>query len=385
MTLSAYSSFAAEADKPIVGIEKTQPASGPFVKIDGGFMVPYKTTIPGTDAEFEMIPVPGGKFKMGSPDSEKGRNKNEGPQVDVTLEPFWIGKYEVTWAEYKQFMSLYNVFKDFQKTDLRPLTKENEPEAVTAPSKLYDPTFTFEKGDRPQLPAVSMSQHAAKQYTKWVSRLTGQFYRLPWEVEWEYACRAGTTTTYSCGDDLKQLDDYAWTSANSDEKPHEVGQKKPNPWGLYDMHGNVAEWCLDELVDDSYKKHAGKSVTAADVAVWPKKLFPRVVRGGSWDDKPEDARSAARTGSNDKEWTETDPNLPKSPWWLTDGMALSLGMRIMRPLKAPPTAEHVKFWEADLESIRDAEEARIKQGRGARGPVDPTLPAVIKKFEENQK
>ncbi|HZZ73155.1 MAG TPA: formylglycine-generating enzyme family protein [Pirellulales bacterium] len=364
------------------GLVDQQPASGRFVKTDLGYMVPYKAKIPNTEIEFEMVPVPGGKFLLGSPASEKGRKADEGPQIEVVVEPFWIGKYEVTWSEYKPFMNLYTAFKEFQSNNLRGVTKDNDADAVTAPSRLYDSTFTFEKGDRPKLPAVSMSQYAAKQYTKWISLATGQFYRLPWEAEWEYACRAGSKTAYCFGDDVSKLGEYAWTTENSDEKPHEVGQKKPNAWGLYDMHGNVAEWCLDELVEDAYQKHAGKTVTVAEEAVWPTKLYPRVIRGGSWDNDAADARSAARIPSNDKEWTDTDPNLPKSPWWLTDGMALSLGMRVIRPLHAPATAaDKAKYWEADIPSIRSAADQRMAQGRGARGVVDPGLPAAIKKLE----
>ena len=92
--------------KPKLGVSSEQPAEGPFVKIDDGFMVPYKATIPGTNTTFEMIPVPGGTFTMGSPEDEEGRSQDEGPQFEVVVKPFWMGKHEVTWDEYKRFMDM---------------------------------------------------------------------------------------------------------------------------------------------------------------------------------------------------------------------------------------------------------------------------------------
>ena len=102
-------------DLPL-GIVKEQPADGRFVKTDQGFMVPYTTTIPGTEVEFEMVPIPGGTFLMGSPESEDDRRSDEGPQFHVVVEPFWMGKHEVTWAEYKKYMELDKHFKSFQQT-----------------------------------------------------------------------------------------------------------------------------------------------------------------------------------------------------------------------------------------------------------------------------
>ena len=162
-------------------------------------------------------------------------------------------------------------------------------------------------------PAICMTQFAAKMYCKWLSAKTGRYYRLPTEAEWEYACRAGTTTAYSFGDDPEKLGDYAWYFDNSDEKYHKVGQKKPNPWGLYDMHGNVAEWCLDQYVADRYKQLGGKLVENPLVAVT--KTYPQVVRGGSWADEAPLLRSAARRGSS-KDWKSQDPQIPQSIWYL---------------------------------------------------------------------
>jgi formylglycine-generating enzyme len=378
---------ATSADSATPGLVREQPKEGRFVKTTEGFMVPYMATIPGTEVEFEMVPIAGGKFTMGSPDSEKGRKPAEGPQFEVAIEPFWMGKFEITWAEYREFMKMTDVFKGFeaQKPQLRVVTKDNEADAVTSPSNLYDPTFTFRNGQKPRLPAVTMSQYAAKQYTKWLSRLTGDFYRLPTEAEWEYAARAGQKTAYFFGDDPAQLGKYAWFFDNSTETTHEVGQKQPSPWGLYDIYGNAGEWVLDQYLPEGYKKFGGRATTWKDAIVWPTKLFPRVLRGGSWDADAADCRSAARRPSSDDEWRETDPNSPKSPWWFTEPEALGVGFRIIRPLKPAPEADRAKYWDADLPSIVADAKDRLDQGRGARGLVDPSLPEAVQKLDEQKK
>jgi formylglycine-generating enzyme required for sulfatase activity len=357
------------ADEP--GLVAQPPSGVRAVKTDRGFMVPYKITIPGSGVTFEMIPVPGGKFKMGSPASEKGRKDDEGPQVEIEISPFWIGKHEVTWAEYKTWMDIIDLFKETPPTKTKPVTDANRVDAVTAPSKLYDPTFTFTNGEAPNLPAVTMSQFAARQYTKWLSKLTGQVFRLPSEAEWEYAARAGTTTAYWFGDDPKKLGDHEWFIDNSMDKSHPVGTKKPNPWGLHDMLGSVSEWVLDEYSEEGYKPLAGKPLTGVTSIRWPTKTYPRTIRGGSWETTAEECRAAARIASNDREWTETDPNIPKSPWWFTDGPALSIGFRLVRPLTPPAAADLPKYWEADVEKIKFAVEQRLREGRGGLGVVEP--------------
>ena len=381
LVLSAVGGFTAAAADDTPGLVKEQPASGRFVKTDRGFMVPYPGTIPGTDVTFEMQPIPGGKFKLGSPESEADRKEDEGPQVEIEVAPFWMGTYEVTWSEYKQYMRMHDLFKKLAQAKLQPITEENKEYVVTAPSNLYDPTFTFQFGEDPRQPALSMSQFAAKQYTKWLSGISGVSYRLPTEAEWEYACRAGTTTAYSFGDDAGQLGEYAWFMDNGEESTHVVGEKKPNPWGLYDMHGNVAEWVLDEYTEKGYAKLAGKSSAAADAVQWPTKLFPRTIRGGSWDDDAAGCRSAARRGTDDDAYRNDDPNFPKSPWWFTTGHGLAVGMRIVRPLEPIAEKDRAKYWEADIDQIRDDSAQRIdNEGRGARGVANPQLPEAIKKL-----
>ena len=374
--------FAGNAPQP--GLVQVRPENGPAVKTSRGFMVPYTAKIPGTDVAFQMTPIPGGQFKLGSPESEPGRADCEGPPVMVEVEPFWMAAYEVTWAEYKQYMALHDVFRAFDARGIREVTDERLLDAVTAPSKLYDPDTTFQSGDDPRQPAVMMTQYASKQFTKWLSGLTGEFYRLPSEAEWEYACRAGTSTAFHFGDDRAQLGDYGWYAENSEERSHKVGQKKPNSWGLYDMHGNVAEWVLDEFSEDGYPRFDNQPVTARDAIAWPGEVFPRVVRGGSFEMSSRKCRSAARLGSDDDEWKMDDPNLPASPWWHTTAPATGVGFRIIRPLTPPDDAKaREKFWQADVDEIAEDVESRIHdQDTGAIGIVDPELPTAIEKLKQ---
>ena len=364
------------------------------VAVPGGWMVPYDEKITGTDVTFRMLPIPGGTFCMGSPADETDRSADEGPTFTVTVAPFWIGRCEVTWAEYKTFMSACDDFKALEASGLRTITPENEADAVTAPSNLYDPTMTFGKGEDPELPAVTMTPFAARQYTKWISGLSGRFYRLPAESEWEYACRAGSTTPWNTGTDADSLDAAAWFADNADDTPHKVGLKKANAWGLHDMHGNVAEWVIDELVAGGYTRQAAlpQPVTVADAITWPKKLYPRVLRGGSFYDDADRCRSAARRGSRDAggtedepDWKDVDPNLPKSPWWYTEEPALGVGMRVVRPLSPPPAAEQRTWWNADLESIAADVADRLSQGRGSRGLVDPKLPEDVRSTKKGRR
>ena len=173
----------AQDAKPL-GLVAEKPADGPFVKTDRGYMIPYEAVIPGTDVKYKMIPGPGGIATVGSPKGEANRRENEGPQFEVEIQPFWIGQYEVTWAEYKSYMAMHDIFKGFESYKLRPLSNEKKPLVISAPSNLYDTSFTYRNGEEPRLPAVSMSQYAAKQYPKWLSLMSERFYRLPTEAEW---------------------------------------------------------------------------------------------------------------------------------------------------------------------------------------------------------
>lgn len=303
-------------------------------------MTTYTNIIPGTRIPYTMLPIPAGEVVMGSPATEAGREEHEGPQVHMKISPFWMGRCEVTWNEFELFMypDEERKFKSEIATD-PAIDKVSD--TVTRPTKPYV-EMSFGMG-KDGYPAISMTQHAANKYCQWLSAKTGEFYRLPTEAEWEYACRAGTTTAYSFGDDAAKLGDYAWYEKNSDFKYQKVGRKKPNAWGLYDMHGNVAEWCLDQY-EPNLKALA--ALGDKDAYLPQRTPYPQVAKGGSWDDDPKKLRSAARRGSN-KSWKMQDPQLPKSIWYLTD--AQFLGFRIVRPLTVPKPEEMQRYWNNGVE------------------------------------
>lgn len=298
-------------------------------------MKPYTQRLRHTDIKFEMVPIPGGVFVMGSPDDEDGREEDEGPQHKVKIEPFWMGKHEVTWDEY----DTWRLNLDIQRRDLVGIAVDEvdkKADAVTRPTREYT-DMTFGMG-HDGFPAICMTQLAAKTYCEWLTEKTGHYYRLPTEAEWEYACRAGTTTAYSFGDDPEKLGEYAWYYDNSEETYHKVGQKKPNPWGLHDMHGNVAEWVLDRYEADFYSQTDPNVAAIFPLCIPKGEEHPRVVRGGSWFDDAEILRSAKRVASN-SDWKIQDPQLPQSMWYHTD--ADFVGFRVVRPL-TPPTEEEIQ-------------------------------------------
>ena len=304
----------------------------------------YSAKIPKTGASYQMVAIKGGEFLMGSPPNEKERDANEGPQKQVKVSSFWMGKYEVTWDEYEPFMiTPIDRFKNGTRKDFDPAAKYPDVDAVTSPTAPYV-EMSFGMGQK-GFPAISMTQHAANKYCEWLSAQTGHFYRLPTEAEWEYACRAGTTTAYSFGDDTAKLSEYAWFSANSNEKYQKVGKKKPNPWGLYDMYGNVMEWTADQFVPDYFQRLQSP---AANPLVRPQTLYPRSVRGGGWASDAFQLRSASRLGS-DPSWEQQDPQLPKSIWYLTD--APWVGFRLLRPVEIPSVEEMFFYWNSSTDKF----------------------------------
>jgi formylglycine-generating enzyme required for sulfatase activity len=267
-------------------------------------------------AEFEMVYVPGGEFTMGSPDDESGREPIEGPRHKVKVGNLWVGKCEVTWDEFDVFWFDEN----FPKAD-DERAKGLGADAVTRPTNTFVDE-TYEHG-REGHPAICMTHHAAMVYCEFLRKKTGKPYRLPTEAEWEYLARGGKgTSAYFFGTDPAQLDDYAWYKANSPDEDHpkgtthKVGTKKPNPFGLHDMYGNVWEWTLDQYDPAGYKKRAANPLSLNPVIPPTDKKWSHVIRGGSWADKPDRLRSATRRVS-DPSWMKWDPQEPQSIWWLT--------------------------------------------------------------------
>jgi formylglycine-generating enzyme required for sulfatase activity len=239
-----------------------------------------------------MVPIPAGTFVMGSPDDEEGRGRGEGPQTTVTIsKPFWMGKYEVTQGQYEEIMgenpSWFNGTRIVGSdtgvfgTDLsRPVEQVG-----------WEKVMEFCK-------RLTEQEHAS-------GRLAADHeYRLPTAAQWEYACRAGTTTRFSYGDDYitkqgkhygyAELGTYAWHASNSEAVTHSVGGKLPNPWGLYDMHGNVHEWCQNQA-DGSYRYPGGEQT---DPVGPNSSRSSRVHRGGSAFTGALGCRSANRGGSS---------------------------------------------------------------------------------------
>ena len=294
-----------------------------------GAAKPYKVTILNTTVGYDMAPVPAGEFTMGSPDSDPHHKKDEQPARKVKIDGFWMQAHEVTWDEYRLFM--------FATQSGEIAKKDSLVDAVSRPTRPYV-EMSFGMGLN-GFPAISMTQHAANKYAEWLSAKTGEFYRLPTEAEWEYACRAGTTTPYYFGSDPSKLGDYAWYSANSSGKYQKVASKKPNAWGLYDMLGNVMEWTLDQ-----YAPY--KAAAAANPWVRATQPYPNAVRGGSWNDP---ARYAAlcRSCGLGRIMETAGPQLPKSIWYETD--AQWLGFRLVRPAKVPSAEEMFKYWNSGVE------------------------------------
>jgi formylglycine-generating enzyme required for sulfatase activity len=246
----------------------------------------------------EMVDIPSGKFWMGSP--EGIGDDDEKPYHQVTVKAFRMGKYPITQAHW------YAIAKS-------PMIDLD-----------LNPNPSYHRGDNK--PVEQITWYEAQEFCARLSQLTGESYRLPSEAEWEYACRAGATeySEYCFGDDLSQLDDYGWYGNNSGDCPidadriweevdrdvgrytqrlrqnnnrtHPVGQKLPNAWGLYDMHGNVWEWCADDWHDDYRGAPMDSQIRTKDINNYEVSETNKSLRGGSWYDSERDCCSANRIG-----------------------------------------------------------------------------------------
>ena len=235
----------------------------------------------GNGIKFQMVYIPGGTFTMGSPESEEGRYDDEGPQHDVTVPPFFMGKYPVTQGQWKEIAS---------RTDLKvKLDLKLEPSYFKEP---------YQDIDRWHRPVERVSWYEAVEFCERLSKLTQRNYRLPSEAEWEYACRAGTTTPFYFGNTItpelvNYNGRYVYGNAQKGEYREEttpVGQFYPNAFGLYYMHGNVYEWCQDTW-------HNNYNEAPTDGSAWETggNSSSRVLRGGSWYSYPRWCRSADRS------------------------------------------------------------------------------------------
>jgi formylglycine-generating enzyme required for sulfatase activity len=265
--------YATNLAQPVAWVALTNIAvtQSPYSFVDlGAFQAPrrfYRVLVKyPASAPANMVWIPPGTFTMGSPANEQDRYSNEGPQTVVTLtNGFFIGKYEVTQGDYRAVMGSNP--SNFPGDTNRPVEMVSWINATN-----YCAELTWQEESAGRLPP-------------------GWVYRLPTEAEWEYACRAGTTTRFSFGNDetYAQLGSYAWYSSNSGSTTHPVGTKLPNPWGLYDMSGNVREWCWDW--DGTYP---GGSVTNPS---GPDSGSFRVVRNGGWSNSGANCRSALRSSN----------------------------------------------------------------------------------------
>jgi len=296
----------------------------------------FTEQIPGSTVSFNMKAIPGGSFMIGSPDNEPFREEDEGPQFEVSISPFFMAEIEVSWDEYLAFYAQTSAVG--RSTDTKEMRTEEKADAISGATPPYgSPDQNWGMGTRP---TISITYHAAETYCRWLSQVTGKTYRLPTEAEWEYACRAGSVGAYFFeGDpdsfertglsakirknDTTIINTFVIYSENSPGKTMEPDMIRPNPFGLKNMLGNVAEFCSDWYSADIYNTYNDgvlnpKGPGAGDA---------HVVRGGSYRDNAGSLRSANREHTRSEAWLRTDPQIPKSKWWYSD--CFHVGFRVV--------------------------------------------------------
>ena len=296
----------------------------------------FTEKVPGTSISFDMKAIPGGTFKMGSPAKEQFRNEDEGPVRDVTLSQFYMSEVEVTWDAFLTFRFETQTEGRVDQNITR--AKNLEPDAVSGPTPPYgQPDQGWGYGDNP---AITMSHYAAEIYCKWLTLKTGKKYRLPTEAEWEYAARGNTSTPYYFegspkkytrerwlnrvfGMDTAVINSYVIYQENSSGRTYPGDRVKANPFGLKNMLGNVMEYCSDWYSPTTYSETESSLTDPKG----PETGTEHVVRGGSYSSDAKDLRAASRDYSRTEEWLKTDPQSPKSMWWLSD--CTKIGFRVV--------------------------------------------------------
>jgi len=294
----------------------------------------FEEKIPGTPVSFKMVAIPGGQFKMGTPPDEPFRQADEGPVREVEVDSFWMGEVEVTWNEYLAFFNATG-----SQGRKEALETNEEADGISGATPPWGaPDQGWGKGARP---AITMTHHGAETYCRWLSQVTGKKYRLPTEAEWEYAARGGTATPYFFpgspkdfvaegffgklfGPDTAVINSYVIYRENSPVRTQEPSEVWPNPFGLKNMLGNVAEFCSDYYDPAVYSKYP-KGVVKNP---WgPRAGKEHVIRGGAYNNSAKDVRAGRRDYTRSIEWLVTDPQIPKSIWWYSD--CKNVGFRVV--------------------------------------------------------
>ncbi len=289
----------------------------------------FTETIPQTPISFNMVAIPGGTFKMGSPKNEAFHQPDEAPVHNVTLSSFFMAEVETTW---QQFWAFYASTMSEGRTPPERTFAQNlealDVDGISGPTPPFGfPDQGWGGNDRP---AITMTHYAAETFCLWLSKKTGKNYRLPTEAEWEYAARGNTQTPYFFEGNPKDFSDYGFwrkffpaktdnitsyviyekNSYNRSQEPETV---EPNPFGLKNMLGNVMEYTADKYDPRAYEKRADgvTNPIVTEGEEW-------VVRGGNYASDASEVRSASRSHTQHDDWMRTDPQQPKSIWWYSD-------------------------------------------------------------------